>query len=135
MARALLHTNRSCAHHLRFWHYSHHARKRPLCHKGLDLANTPKQCCMGRQDGIVVHKERYAFTGNTVVIDHGWGVLSLFFHLDSFANIKVGQKISKGNPIGTLGKTGYATGYHLHWEMRVKNNVQVDPIQWTKANF
>lgn len=103
-------------------------------HKGVDLVNTPRCVVWAPQDGIVVHKERYAFTGNTVVIDHGWGVLSLFFHLDSFADIQVGQKIFKGNPIGTLGKTGYATGYHLHWEMRVCN-VQIDPLQWTKTAF
>ena len=103
-------------------------------HKGLDLANAPKSVVWAPHDGIVVHKERYAFTGNTVIIDHGWGILSLFFHLDNFADIQVGQKVAKGNPIGTLGKTGYATGYHLHWEMRV-NNVQVDPMQWTKTNF
>jgi murein DD-endopeptidase MepM/ murein hydrolase activator NlpD len=103
-------------------------------HKGLDLANMPKSVVWAPQDGIVVHKERYGFTGNTVILDHGWGMLSLFFHLDSFADIKVGQKVAKGNPIGTLGKTGYATGYHLHWEMRI-NNTQVDPMQWTKTNF
>ena len=103
-------------------------------HKGLDVANTPRSVVWAPQDGIVVHKERYAFSGNTVIIDHGWGILSLFFHLDSFADIAVGQKIAKGNPIGTLGKTGYATGYHLHWEMRV-NNIQVDPMQWTKMSF
>lgn len=103
-------------------------------HKGLDLANAPRSVVWAPQDGLVVHKERYDFTGNTVIIDHGFGILSMFFHLDSFADIKVGQKIAKGNPIGTLGKTGYATGYHLHWEMRV-NNVQVDPMQWTKSTF
>ena len=103
-------------------------------HKGLDVVNLPRAVVWTPQDGIVVHKERYAFTGNTVVIDHGWGILSLFFHLDTFADIAVGQKVAKGNPIGTLGKTGYATGYHLHWEMRV-NNVQVDPAQWTRTSF
>ncbi len=103
-------------------------------HKGLDLANMPRAVVWAPQDGVVVHKERYGFTGNTVIIDHGWGLLSLFFHLDNFADIQVGQKVAKGNPIGTLGKTGYATGYHLHWEMRI-NNIQVDPMQWTKMNF
>ena len=103
-------------------------------HKGLDIVNMPKTVVWAPQDGIVVHKERYAFTGNTVVIDHGWGILSLLCHLDNFADITVGQKVAKGNPIGTVGKTGYATGYHLHWEMRV-NNVQVDPLQWTRTSF
>jgi hypothetical protein len=103
-------------------------------HKAVDVINMPKSVVWATQDGIVVVKHRYANSGNTVVIDHGWGVLSLFYHLDSFADIKVGQKITKGNPIGTLGKTGYATGYHLHCEMRV-NNMPVDPLQWTKPSF
>lgn len=103
-------------------------------HKALDVVNTPKSVVWAPQSGVVVLKDRYNIHGNTVVIDHGFGVLTLLCHLDSFADINVGQKIAKGNPIGTLGKTGYASGYHLHWEMRV-NNMQVDPMQWTKTHF
>lgn len=103
-------------------------------HKALDVYNTPRSVVWAPQDGIVVLKDRYADAGNTVVIDHGFGVLSLFYHLEDFSKVEVGQKIAKGNPIGTIGKTGYATGYHLHWEMRV-NNIAVDPMQWTKQNF
>jgi hypothetical protein len=103
-------------------------------HKALDVINTPKCVVWAPQDGIVVLKERYADSGNTVVIDHGWGVLSMLFHLEDFADIHVGQKIAQGNPVGRLGKTGYATGYHLHWEMRI-NNIPVDPMQWTQATF
>jgi len=103
-------------------------------HKALDLIAYPKSVVWAPQDGILVIKERYAHSGNTIAIDHGYGLLSLFFHLDQFANINVGDQIKKGNPVGTLGKTGYATGYHLHWEMRV-NSVPVDPLQWTKPNF
>ena len=103
-------------------------------HKALDLVNVPKSVVWATQNGVVVHKGRYASSGNTVVIDHGWGILSLFFHLENFADINVGTKIAKGNPVGHIGNTGYATGYHLHWEMRV-NNVPVDPMQWTKQNF
>lgn len=103
-------------------------------HKALDVINAPRSVIWATQDGVIAIKDRYAYSGNTVVIDHGCGVFSLFYHLDSFADIAVGQKVKKGNPIGTLGKTGYATGYHLHWELRV-NNIAVDPMQWTKANF
>ncbi len=103
-------------------------------HKALDLIAMPKSVVWATQDGVVVLKDRYAHSGNTIVIDHGYGILSLFFHLDEFANIKVGDKIKKGNPVGTVGKTGYATGYHLHWELRV-NNILVEPLEWTKANF
>ncbi len=103
-------------------------------HKALDIINLPKSVVWATQDGVVVLKDRFAFSGNTVVVDHGLGVLSLFFHLDNFADIEEGEKIAKGEPIGTIGKTGYASGYHLHWEMRV-NNIQVDPMQWTKPIF
>lgn len=103
-------------------------------HKALDVYTTPKSVVWATQDGIVALKGRYAHSGNTVVIDHGYGLLSLFFHLDTFAPIEVGEKIKKGNPVGTLGKTGYATGWHLHWEMRL-NNVAVDPLEWTKQGF
>lgn len=103
-------------------------------HKALDILNLPRSVVWASQDGTVVLKDRFAMSGNTVIIDHGLGVLSMYFHLDDFAKIEVGQKIAKGNPVGTLGKTGYASGYHLHWEMRV-NNVAVDPMQWTKPIF
>jgi len=101
-------------------------------HKALDIINTPKSVVWATQEGVVALKDRFASSGNTVIIDHGCGVLSMFFHLDSFARIEEGQKIAKGKPIGTLGKTGYASGYHLHWEMRV-GNIPVDPMQWTKS--
>ena len=103
-------------------------------HKAVDIINNPKTVVWATQDGIIALKERYEVSGNTVVIDHGMGLVSLFFHLDDFSDIKVGEKIAKGNPIGTLGKTGYATGYHLHWEMRM-NNVAIDPFQWTQSTF
>jgi len=103
-------------------------------HNAVDLIGTPKTVVWAPQDGIVVIKDRFVHSGNTVVIDHGCGVLSMFYHLDSFANINVGDTIRKGKPVGTLGKTGYATGFHLHWEMRI-HNIAIDPMQWIKNDF
>lgn len=103
-------------------------------HKALDLISSPRSVVWAPQAGIVVLKDRFEDSGNTVVVDHGLGILSLFYHLEDFAHIEVGQKVAQGNPLGLLGKTGYATGYHLHWEMRI-NNCAVDPMQWTKATF
>jgi hypothetical protein len=100
-------------------------------HKAVDVINMPRSVVWAPQDGIVVLKDRFAPSGNTVIIDHGLGILSLFYHLEDFADIEVGQKIAQGNPLGTIGKTGFATGYHLHWEMRI-NNTPVDPLQWIK---
>lgn len=103
-------------------------------HKAIDLAGTPRCVVWAPQSGQVVIKARYAATGNTVVIDHGLGLLTLLCHLEEFANLQVGDRIKQGNPVGTLGKTGYATGYHLHWEMRLQG-VHVDPWQWLQLTF
>jgi len=109
-------------------------QKGKYIHKAVDIINSPKSVVWASQGGIVRIKNRYEKSGNTVVVDHGWGIVTMYFHLEDFANINIGDAIKKGNPVGTLGKTGYATGYHLHWELRV-NNIAVDPMQWVKANF
>lgn len=103
-------------------------------HKAIDILNLPKSVVWAPQNGKIVVKDRFVDTGNTVIIDHGLGVVTMLCHLDSFAELEEGQMVNKGNPVGTIGKTGYASGYHLHWELRV-NNVQVDPMQWTQPIF
>lgn len=103
-------------------------------HDAIDISAPPKSIVWAAQDGVVVLKERFVHSGNTVVIDHGCGVLTFYFHLDSYADINVGDPIKKGKPVGRLGMTGYASGYHLHWELRI-NNIPVDPVQWTRYEF
>lgn len=103
-------------------------------HNAIDLVAMPRCVIWAPQDGVVVIKDRYEESGNTVVIDHGLGVFTLLFHLEEFSGINVGDKLRRGNPVGKMGKTGYASGYHLHWEMQI-NGVKVDPMQWTKDGF
>jgi murein DD-endopeptidase MepM/ murein hydrolase activator NlpD len=103
-------------------------------HKAVDLGGKKRSVVWAAQDGVVVVRDRYERSGNTIVIDHGCGVLTLYGHLDTFSNIQLGQRVEKGNPIGVMGKTGFATGDHVHWEMLV-NNVEVDPMQWTNHTF
>ncbi len=103
-------------------------------HDAVDILAPPRSVVWASQDGVVVIKDTFERSGNTVVIDHGCGVLTMYFHLDSFANIKPGQSIMRGKPIGYLGKSGYASGYHLHWELRI-NNMPVDPIEWTQTHL
>lgn len=100
-------------------------------HKALDLVADPKSVIWASHNGVVVLKDRFTHSGNTVVIDHGCGVLSMYYHLHDFADVSVGQKVKKGHPLGRMGMTGYASGDHLHWEIRVKN-VAVEPMQWTQ---
>lgn len=103
-------------------------------HNAVDILGTPRSVIWASQDGVVVLKDRFVSAGNTIVIDHGCGICTLYYHLENFGPVSVGDKVKKGNPIGTLGMTGYASGYHLHWELRVKN-IAVDPVQWTRHDF
>jgi len=100
-------------------------------HKALDLVADPKSVIWSSHNGVIVLKDRFTHSGNTVIVDHGCGVLSLYYHLHDFADIAVGQRVKKGHPLGRMGMTGYASGDHLHWEIRV-NNVAVEPMQWTQ---
>jgi hypothetical protein len=99
-------------------------------HDGVDFAAAPKSPVWACQDGIVIIKgfDRSGY-GNLVVLDHGVGLISLYAHLNNFGDIEVGQTIKKGTIVGYVGMTGYATGYHLHWEMRLQN-VKINPLQW-----
>jgi murein DD-endopeptidase MepM/ murein hydrolase activator NlpD len=74
---------------------------------------------------IVLARELY-FTGNTVVIDHGLGLFSLFAHL-SETGVQEGQSIARGNRVGKVGATGRVTGPHLHWTVRA-GDARVDPL-------
>ncbi|MCL5436518.1 MAG: M23 family metallopeptidase [Candidatus Dependentiae bacterium] len=103
-------------------------------HDAVDLSAMPRSIVWAAQDGTVVLKDRFVHSGNTVILDHGAGIITLYFHLDSFADIAVGDTIKKGKPLGRLGMTGYASGYHLHWELRI-NNVPVNPLQWIDYTF
>ncbi len=66
------------------------------------------------------------FTGNTVMIDHGLTLFSLFAHLSEM-DVKVGDEVATGEVIGKVGATGRVTGPHLHWSVRV-NGARIDPL-------
>ncbi len=82
--------------------------------------------------GTVVLAEALVVRGNAVILDHGWGVMSGYWHL-SRINVEVGQVINRGDLIGAVGNTGLSTGPHLHWEMWV-NGVSVSPLAWANAD-
>jgi murein DD-endopeptidase MepM/ murein hydrolase activator NlpD len=68
--------------------------------------------------------------GNAILIDHGWGVVTGYWHL-SRIDVTVGQRVTQGQPIGAIGNTGLSTGPHLHWEMWV-NGTAVSALQWLR---
>lgn len=103
-------------------------------HKAIDVVNMPRGVVWASNDGKVIIKDRYLMSGNTIVLDHGMGIFTAYYHLDTFADCEVGDVVKKGNPIGRIGKTGYATGYHLHWALSI-NNQPVNPLEWTEKRM
>jgi murein DD-endopeptidase MepM/ murein hydrolase activator NlpD len=83
--------------------------------------------------GTVALAEPLQVRGHAVIIDHGLGVFTGFWHLSQI-DVSAGQIVGKGELVGLVGNTGLSTGPHLHWEMRV-GNVPVDPLQWTARTF
>jgi murein DD-endopeptidase MepM/ murein hydrolase activator NlpD len=77
--------------------------------------------------------EQLTLRGNAVVLDHGWGVLTGYWHLSAI-EVQVGQKVAQGDLIARIGSTGLSTGAHLHWEMWV-GGVNVNPLQWLEPFY
>jgi murein DD-endopeptidase MepM/ murein hydrolase activator NlpD len=102
-------------------------------HRGIDYRASRGTEVFAPEGGVIVLALKRITTGNTIVIDHGQGVFSLFFHLDTIS-VSTGDAVKKGNPIGSAGSTGIAVGSHLHWSM-VINGVYVDPDDWVKRIF
>jgi murein DD-endopeptidase MepM/ murein hydrolase activator NlpD len=96
-------------------------------HSGTDVAAGAGATVVAPADGVVVLVPPPAFSleGNLVIIDHGKGLNSAFLHL-ARADVRVGQAVRQGQPIGTVGATGRATGPHLHWSLKW-NDARLDP--------
>ncbi len=97
-------------------------------HLGVDLASIRKSPVPAANNGRVVFMDSLGIYGNTVLLDHGFGLFSMYSHLHSF-NVTVGQQVSKNDIIGYTGSTGMAAGDHLHYAMLVRNTF-VNPIEW-----
>lgn len=100
-------------------------------HTGLDVGAPEGKPVRVISAGKVADVHDYFFTGNTVIVDHGMGVYSLYAHLQK-TDVKTGQTIKKGDRIGTVGQTGRVTGPHLHWSM-IMNETYVDPLLFVPA--
>jgi len=94
-------------------------------HSGLDIAAGQGTAILAPSAGTVIESGNYFFNGNTVFIDHGQGLISMYCHMDS-TQVKTGQQLAQGDIIGTVGMTGRVTGPHLHWSVSL-NNTMVDP--------
>jgi murein DD-endopeptidase MepM/ murein hydrolase activator NlpD len=101
-------------------------------HAGADLRAKTGTPIHATNRGRVVLAKNLFFTGNTVILDHGLGIYSLYAHL-SRLDVKVGDMINNGQQLGLSGATGRVTGPHLHWGMRVQG-ARVDPFTLVNLN-
>jgi murein DD-endopeptidase MepM/ murein hydrolase activator NlpD len=97
-------------------------------HLGFDLASTEKANVPAANTGVVVLARYFGIYGNTVVLDHGYGLLSLYAHLSSI-DVKDGQPVERGTVLGRSGQTGLAGGDHLHFTMLL-DGLAVTPVEW-----
>jgi murein DD-endopeptidase MepM/ murein hydrolase activator NlpD len=95
-------------------------------HGGADFSSPTGTPVAAPGGGRVVLAGSLYYTGDSVVVDHGLGLVSLFAHL-SRIDVKVGDEVQAGDPIGRVGATGRVTGPHLHWTVRL-NGARVDPL-------
>jgi len=102
-------------------------------HEGTDFAIPGGTPVYAPADGVVMIAEPLAVRGNAIVIDHGWGLYSGYWHLSEF-KVTPGQTVKQGDLIALSGNTGLSTGAHLHWDMRVLG-LNVDPMQFTRQMF
>ncbi len=106
-------------------------------HRGVDYAGGVGAAIVAPAAGKVVLVGRVAdgfeLHGNTIGVDHGQGVASIFIHL-SRIDVKEGDTVQAGQTLGGIGSTGAATGPHLHWGLYV-NGLAIDPVPWRESGF
>ncbi len=102
-------------------------------HLGFDLASVAQAEIPAANSGRVVLARYFGIYGNAVVIDHGYGLQSLYGHLSSIA-VEEGDGVERGDPIGTTGSTGLAGGDHLHFTMLLQG-LAVNPREWWDGHW
>lgn len=98
-------------------------------HFGIDLAGPKGSAIISAQDGVVIYTGRdFKGFGKMVLVESGYGWATLYAHLDTIL-VREGQRVQQGEVVGSMGRTGRATGVHLHFEIR-KNKAPVDPLNY-----
>ena len=101
-------------------------------HTGIDIGSYMNEAIVAAGDGTVIYTGKKGGYGNTVIIDHGGGITTLYAHINSRGTlVKVGQEVKAGQQIAKAGRTGTATGPHLHFEVRI-NGEHKNPLEYVK---
>jgi murein DD-endopeptidase MepM/ murein hydrolase activator NlpD len=96
-------------------------------HSGVDIAAEKGKGIKSANSGVIQLADKFFLSGKTVVVDHGWGVSTIYAHLDQI-QVREGQRVEKGQPIGTVGETGRVTGPHLHFGAFIRG-AKIDPLK------
>jgi murein DD-endopeptidase MepM/ murein hydrolase activator NlpD len=102
-------------------------------HLGFDLASTSQADIPAANDGVVVLARYFGIYGNAVVVDHGYGLMSLYGHLSSLA-VEEGDRVERGQALGRSGATGLAGGDHLHFTILL-HGLAVNPQEWWDGHW
>lgn len=102
-------------------------------HAGVDYVAATGTPVLAPAAGRVVLAEPLQVRGNAVIVDHGRGVMTGYWHLSQI-EVVPGQVVQRGATLGRVGNTGLSTGEHLHWELRVMG-IPVDPLQWVSQHM
>jgi murein DD-endopeptidase MepM/ murein hydrolase activator NlpD len=102
-------------------------------HSGVDITADEGEPVLAPNDGVVVLVDDQFYSGNSVILDHGQGIYTMFFHLSKI-NVQHGQAVMKGDVIALVGSTGRSTGAHLHWGVRMQG-ARVDPLGLIKIRL
>jgi hypothetical protein len=109
--------------------YIYHGQKiDEQTHLGYDLASTQHAGVIASNDGRVVYAAPLGIYGNCVVVDHGYGLQTIYGHM-SRIDVKEGEEVKRGQTMGESGMTGMAGGDHIHFSMQL-DGVQIDPKEW-----
>jgi murein DD-endopeptidase MepM/ murein hydrolase activator NlpD len=102
-------------------------------HLGIDIASVKQAPVPAANSGIVIFSGPLGIYGKTIILDHGFGLFSMYAHLTR-SDVSEGQQVSKEDVLGRTGSTGLAGGDHLHFSMLVHNTF-VNPVEWWDATW
>ena len=102
-------------------------------HLGFDLASVKSAPVPASNQGLVVLARYFGIYGNTVIVDHGYGLMTLYAHLSAI-EVKDGQEVQRGQALGRTGATGLALGDHLHFTVLL-NGLPVSPAEWWDGHW